>query len=133
MGQRLEIQFMKRKEYCHKMKKDRSRRYRGGLLRRLAIGGLSAAMAVSSLGLGTAVPAYAAEIPAVYEEALNGTAGVSTPLLITEIVADTHQADQTTASGTDAFEYVEIYNSSSAPVNLDQYLIQNINGSKVTD
>ncbi len=140
------------------MKKDRSRRYAGGMLRRLAVGGLSAAMAVSSLGLGMAVPAYAAEIPAVYEEVLNGTAlseaepteaaanegipaeaaqqdnaSVSTPLLITEIVADTHQADGTTASGTDAFEYVEIYNSSNGPVALDQYLIQNLNGSTVTD
>lgn len=58
---------------------------------------------------------------------------VSTPLLITEIVADTHQADQTTASGTDAFEYVELYNASDRTVSLDSYLIQNLNGSTVTD
>ena len=58
---------------------------------------------------------------------------MSTPLLITEIVADTHQADQETATGTDAFEYVEIYNSSDQTVSMDDYLIQNINGSTVTD
>ena len=58
---------------------------------------------------------------------------MTTPLIISEIVADTHQADQTTASGTDAFEYVEIYNASDRTVSMDEYLIQNVNGSTLTD
>ena len=218
------------KEYVNRMK-ERNERLGEGLLRRLAVGGLSVAVTVSSLGAGMAVPVYAAENEAVYqdteqsdagrsneqqaeeqsgagqtvteqsgtgesegtpaEEGQNGQPGagtadstaadesgegsegnsqtisgeaqedgqnstelqseqnselqtldtgaqetavqVSTPLLITEIVADTHRADQTTASGTDAFEYVEIYNSSDQTVSMDDYLIQNINGSTVTD
>ena len=218
------------KEYVNRMK-ERNERLGEGLLRRLAVGGLSVAVTVSSLGAGMAVPVYAAENEAVYqdteqpdagqsneqqaeeqsgagqtvteqsgtgesegtpaEEGQNGQPGagtadstaadesgegsegnsqtisgkaqedgqngtelqseqnselqtldagaqettveVSTPLLITEIVADTHQADQETATGTDAFEYVEIYNSSDQTVSMDDYLIQNINGSTVTD
>ena len=58
---------------------------------------------------------------------------MTTPLIISEIVADTHQADQVTASGTDAFEYLEIYNASDKTISMDDYLIQNINGSAVTD
>ena len=58
---------------------------------------------------------------------------MTTPLIISEIVADTHQADQTTVSGTDAFEYLEIYNASDQTISMDDYQIQNINGSKVTD
>lgn len=64
---------------------------------------------------------------------VNEPVEVASPLMITEIVADTHRADQTTASGTDAFEYVEIRNVSDSAVSLDNYLIQNVNGGTVTD
>ena len=64
---------------------------------------------------------------------LTAESSMTTPLIISEIVADTHQADQVTASGTDAFEYLEIYNASDKTISMDDYLIQNINGSAVTD
>ena len=63
----------------------------------------------------------------------NAESSMTTPLIISEIVADTHQSDQTTANGTDAFEYVEIYNASDKTVSMDNYLIQNLNGSTVND
>ena len=198
--------------------KERNERSGDGLLRRLAMGGLSVAVTVSSLGAGMTAPVYAAENEAVYQEAekpeegrnteqqtvteqsgeeqenteqpdstpsgeqeQNGTAGtddgetaadgtdggedgtetgaaaqengqqpasqavqnsvsraaagarISSPLLITEIVADTHQADMVTANSTDAYEYFEIYNVSGAEVSMDQYLVQYLNGDKVTD
>lgn len=57
---------------------------------------------------------------------------IISPVMISEIVADTHQSDMTTASGTDAFEYIELYNTTNQTLNMDNYLIQNVNGSKNT-
>lgn len=53
--------------------------------------------------------------------------------MISEIVADTHQSDQVTASGTDAFEYIELYNTSDRDIEMDDLLIRNVNGSTLTD
>ena len=57
---------------------------------------------------------------------------IISPVMISEIVADTHQSDMTTASGKDAFEYIELYNTTNQTLNMDNYLIQNVNGSKNT-
>ena len=57
---------------------------------------------------------------------------IISPVMISEIVADTHQSDMTTASGTDAFEYIELYNTTNQTLNMDNYLIQNVNGSTHT-
>lgn len=57
---------------------------------------------------------------------------IISPVMISEIVADTHQSDMTTASGKDAFEYIELYNTTNQTLNMDNYLIQNVNGSTHT-
>ena len=57
---------------------------------------------------------------------------IISPVMISEIVADTHQSDMETASGTDAFEYIELYNTTNQTLDMDNYLIQNVNGSTHT-
>ena len=49
------------------------------------------------------------QIVSAQENVVQQSTSVISPLMISELVADTHQSDQTTASGTDAFEYIEIY------------------------
>ena len=44
------------------------------------------------------------------------TSKIISPVMISEIVADTHQSDMTTASGTDAFEYIELYKSTKKEI-----------------
>ena len=105
----------------------------GSRWKRLAVGGLSLVVAAASVPVA---PARVLAAPVAIQneaEPLASASMVASPLLITEIVADTHQADQTITSGTDAFEYVEITNVSTQSVNLDSYLIQNVNGSTITD
>lgn len=60
------------------------------------------------------------------------TSKIISPVMISEIVADTHQSDMETASGTDAFEYIELYNTTNQTLDMDNYLIQNVNGSTNT-
>ena len=48
---------------------------------------------------------------------------VTSPIIISEIVADSHQSDLTTTSGSDAFEYFELYNTSNQSINLDDYQV----------
>lgn len=38
---------------------------------------------------------------------------ITSPIIISEIVADSHQSDMITANGSDAFEYFELYNTSN--------------------
>ena len=105
----------------------------GSRWKRLAVGGLSLVVAAASVPVA---PARVLAAPVAIQneaEPLASASMVASPLLITEIVADTHQADQTITSGTDAFEHVEITNVSTQSVNLDSYLIQNVNGSTITD
>ena len=56
---------------------------------------------------------------------------IISPVMISEIVADTHQSDMETASGTDAFEYIELYNTTNQTLDMDNYLIQNVNGENL--
>ena len=89
---------------------------------RLLAGSMSVMVAASSLM--PAVTTHAQDTPAFH---------MTTPLMISEIVADTHQSDQTSASGTDAFEYIELYNTSQRDIDMDDLLIRNVNGTALTD
>lgn len=53
---------------------------------------------------------------------------VSSPLLITEIVPNTPNKD-----GSDAYEYCELYNTSNAPLSMDQFALRYNNGKTITD
>ena len=55
------------------------------------------------------------------------------PIIISEIVADSHQSDMTTTSGRDAFEYFELYNTSNQSINLDDYQVLYDNGSTISE
>ena len=58
---------------------------------------------------------------------------VTSPIIISEIVADSHQSDLTTTSGSDAFEYFELYNTSNQSINLDDYQVLYNNGSTISE
>ncbi|MFR1627854.1 MAG: lamin tail domain-containing protein [Thomasclavelia ramosa] len=58
---------------------------------------------------------------------------VTSPIIISEIVADSHQSDMTTTSGRDAFEYFELYNTSNQSINLDDYQVLYDNGSTISE
>ena len=89
---------------------------------RLLAGSMSIMVAASSLMPAAAVHAEDTQLSKMI-----------TPVMISEIVADTHQSDQVTASGTDAFEYIELYNTSDRDIEMDDLLIRNVNGSTLTD
>ncbi|MEI3147267.1 MAG: lamin tail domain-containing protein [Merdibacter sp.] len=89
---------------------------------RLLAGSMSIMVAASSLMPAAAVHAEDTQLSRMI-----------TPVMISEIVADTHQSDQLTASGTDAFEYIELYNTSDRDIEMDDLLIRNVNGSTLTD
>lgn len=89
---------------------------------RLLAGSMSIMVAASSLMPAAAVHAEDTQLSRMI-----------TPVMISEIVADTHQSDQVTASGTDAFEYIELYNTSDRDIEMDDLLIRNVNGSTLTD
>lgn len=85
--------------------------------------GLSVIVTVSSFNVGMISLAVA----------LENNDLLKSPLIISEIVADTHQSDKVTASGTDAYEYIEIFNTSQQAICMDDYLIRNMNGTTATD
>src|SRR5699024_9674831 len=58
---------------------------------------------------------------------------VTSPIIISEIVADSHQSDMITANGSDAFEYFELYNTSNQSINLDDYQVLYDNGSTISE
>lgn len=58
---------------------------------------------------------------------------VTSPIIISEIVADSHQSDMTATSGRDAFEYFELYNTSNQSINLDDYQVLYDNGSTISE
>ncbi len=86
-------------------------------LHRVAAGGISLLLATSAIS-PTSLQVFAED----------GPVQVSSPLLITEIVPNTANVD-----GSDAYEYCELYNTSSAPISMDQYALRYINAGKVTD
>ena len=95
--------------------------------KKIVTAGMGVLMAASSVNAGSL------QIVSAQENVVQQSTSVISPLMISELVADTHQSDQTTASGTDAFEYIEIYNTSDQPVSMDDYRIRNVNGSTLTD
>ena len=58
---------------------------------------------------------------------------ITSPIIISEIVADSHQSDMITANGSDAFEYFELYNTSNQSINLDDYQVLYDNGSTINE
>ena len=58
---------------------------------------------------------------------------ITSPIIISEIVADSHQSDMITANGSDAFEYFELYNTSNQSINLDDYQVLYDNGSTISE
>ena len=58
---------------------------------------------------------------------------ISTPIMISEVVADTHGIDMTIANGTDGYEYFELYNTSNEDIKLDDYAIYYVNGKSETE
>lgn len=58
---------------------------------------------------------------------------VTSPIIISEIVADSHQSDMITANGSDAFEYFELYNTSNQSINLDDYQVIYDNESTISE
>ena len=95
--------------------------------KKIVTAGMGVLMAASSVNAGSL------QIVSAQENVVQQSTSVISPLMISELVADTHQSDQTTASGTDAFEYIEIYNTSDQPVSMDDYRIRYVNGSTLTD
>lgn len=87
-------------------------------------GSIGTLMIFSSLNLGGISSLKALEEPV--------TNKIATPVIISEIVADTHQADMVTVNGTDAYEYFELYNTSNQEISLDDYLVEYVNGTTIT-
>ena len=95
--------------------------------KKIVTAGMGVLMAASSVNAGSL------QIVSAQENVVQQSTSVISPLMISELDADTHQSDQTTASDTDAFEYIEIYNTSDQPVSMDDYRIRYVNGSTLTD
>ena len=84
-------------------------------LHRAAAGGISLLLAASAIS-PTSLQVFAQD----------GPVQVASPLLITELVPNTENVD-----GNDAYEYCELYNTSNAPLSMDQYVLRYDNGSSV--
>lgn len=95
-------------------------------------GSIGALVTISSLNLGNIASLMALEDINKQNITTKEENIVNTPLIISEIVADTHQADMVTTNGTDAYEYFELYNTSNQEINLDDYLVEYNNGSTIT-
>ena len=86
-------------------------------LHRAAAGGISLLLAASAIS-PTSLQVFAQD----------GPVQVASPLLITELVPNTENVD-----GNDAYEYCELYNTSNAPLSMDQYVLRYDNGSAVNE
>ena len=69
--------------------------------KKIVTAGMGVLMAASSVNAGSL------QIVSAQENVVQQSTSVISPLMISELVADTHQSDQTTASGTDAFRSEE--------------------------